>query len=197
MLTYESNIGEVSARLSSELKSFEAGGANSDILLRAVAVSALSEIKVRVHRDGTNSKGTPIGTYSNSYLARRQKAPYNRTGDSKVIFSLTRNMENDLTVTAGDNGSYDIGFNNPDNAKKADWLQNGTKATTVKAHRRDISKRTKKGAIRKGESERIVNVKSHSRKGFKGFGKVYNLTEQERTLLLTKANEIINQLFNK
>lgn len=197
MLTYQSNIGEVTARLSSNLEAFKPGGPNSDIVLRAVAVSALSQMKVRIHRDGINSKGTPIGTYSNSYLARRQKKPFNRTGDSKVIFSLTRNMENDLTVTAADNGSYDIGFNNPDNAKKADWIQNGTKATTVKAHRRDISKRTKKGTIRKGESERIVNVKSHSRKGFKGFGKVYNLTEGERALLLSKANEIINQLFGK
>ena len=45
------------------------------------------------------------------------------------------------------------------------------KATTVKAHKRDISKRTKRGTIRKGQSERIVNVSAHSRKGWKGYGK--------------------------
>ena len=42
------------------------------------------------------------------------------------------------------------------------------KATTVKAHKRDISKRTKRGTIRNGQSERIVNVSAHSRKGWKG-----------------------------
>ena len=109
--------------------------------------------------------------------------------------SLTRNMENDFQVIATDTG-YGLGFNNPDNVKKADWLQNGTKATTVKAHKRDISKRTKRGTIRKGQSERIVNASAHSRKGWKGYGKVYGLTREERNTLKAAADKIIDELFN-
>jgi hypothetical protein len=70
------------------------------------------------------------------------------------------------------------------------------KATTVKEHKRDISKRTKRGTIRKGQSERIVTVSAHSRKAWKGYGKVYGLTREERSALKNAADKIIDELFN-
>jgi hypothetical protein len=47
---------------------------------------------------------------------------YNRTSDTKVILSLTRQMENDLNVVASGNG-YGIGYLNPENYKKAIWCE--------------------------------------------------------------------------
>jgi hypothetical protein len=194
MLTYSSNIADVAGSLLKQVKGFESGGPNNDKVLRAIADSALSLVRPRIHQQGKRADGQPIGTYSNSYLKYRVKKK-NRENDSKVVLSLTRNMENDFQVIATDTG-YGLGFNNPDNVKKADWLQNGTKATTVKAYKRDISKRTKRGTIRKGQAERIVNVSAHSRKGWKGYGKVYGLTREERNTLKAAADKIIDELFN-
>lgn len=194
MLTYSSNIQEVFGGIISKLSGFQAGGPNNDKVMRAIADSALSLVRPRIHQQGKRADGQPIGQYSNAYLKYRVKKK-NRENDGKVVLSLTRNLENDTQVVATETG-YGIGFNNPENVKKADWLQNGTKATTVKAHKRDISKRTKRGTIRKGQSERIVNVSAHSRKGWKGYGKVYGLTREERTVLKNTADQIIDELFN-
>ncbi len=194
MLTYSSNIADIAGTLLKQIKGLETGGPNNDKVLRAIADSALSLVRPRIHQQGKRADGQPIGTYSNSYLNYRVKKK-NRENDGKVVLSLTRNMENDFQVIPTDTG-YGLGFNNPDNAKKADWLQNGTKATTVKAYKRDISKRTKRGTIRKGQAERIVNVSAHSRKGWKGYGKVYGLTREERNTLKAAADKIIDELFN-
>ena len=194
MLTYSSNIQEVFGGIISKLSGFEAGGPENDKVMRGIATAALGLIKNRIHTQGKRADGQPIGQYSNAYLKYRVKKK-NRENDGKVVLSLTRNLENDTQVVATETG-YGIGFNNPENVKKADWLQNGTKATTVKAYKRDISKRTKRGTIRKGQAERIVNVSAHSRKGWKGYGKVYGLTREERTVLKNTADQIIDELFN-
>jgi hypothetical protein len=47
---------------------------------------------------------------------------YNRSSDTKVILSLTRQMENDLAVVATGTG-YGIGYLNPDNLKKARYCE--------------------------------------------------------------------------
>lgn len=52
---------------------------------------------------------------------------YNRTADTKVIISLTRQMENDLAVCENapikTSTGYGIGYLNPDNRKKADYVE--------------------------------------------------------------------------
>lgn len=194
MLTYSSNIADVAGSLLKQVKGLEVGGPENDKVMRGMATAAQSLVRKRIHVEGKRADGQAIGTYSNSYLNYRVKKK-NRENDGKVVLSLTRNMENDFQVIPTDTG-YGLGFNNPDNVKKADWLQNGTKATTVKAYKRDISKRTKRGIIRKGQSERIVNVSAHSRKGWKGYGKVYGLTREERNTLKAAADKIIDELFN-
>lgn len=60
---------------------------------------------------GTHTKG------GNKGAARPQ---HHRSGDTKVILSLTRQMENDYAVVAGEVG-WGIGFNNSHNADKARW----------------------------------------------------------------------------
>jgi len=47
---------------------------------------------------------------------------YNRTNDTKVVASLTRQMENDFSVIPTDAG-YGLGYKNPDNRKKADYVE--------------------------------------------------------------------------
>ena len=193
MLTYSSNIQEVFGGIISKLSGFQAGGPENDKVMRGIATAALGLLKNRIHTQGKRADGQLIGQYSNAYLKYRVKKK-NRENDSKVVLSLNRNLENDTQVVATETG-YGIGFNNPENVKKADWLQNGTKATTVKAHKRDISKRTKRGTLRKGQSQRIVTVSAHSRKAWKGYGKVYGLTNEERDAIANKADQIIEEIF--
>lgn len=47
---------------------------------------------------------------------------YNRSNDTKIIVSLTRQLENDWNVIATDDG-YGIGFLNPHNFDKARWVE--------------------------------------------------------------------------
>lgn len=52
----------------------------------------------------------------------QNRQTYNRTADTKVILSLTSQMEKDMSVIATGNG-YGIGYLNPDNLKKARWCE--------------------------------------------------------------------------
>lgn len=47
---------------------------------------------------------------------------YNRSNDTKVVISLTRQLENDWSVIGTAKG-YGIGFNNPFNKDKAGWVE--------------------------------------------------------------------------
>jgi len=67
------------------------------------------------------------GSYStNKYTKGKNKGQvrpqYNRTNDTKVVFSLTGQMENDYKVIAISNTEYGLGFDNPDDADKSVWL---------------------------------------------------------------------------
>jgi hypothetical protein len=98
-----------------------------DKVLRAVVTGIFPVVKVRVHKEGKGSDGSPIGTYTPEYMkVRTGKWKYkgrnlNRTGDNKVIISLTRQMENDMTAVIQSN-LYAIGYKNNINRKKVDWV---------------------------------------------------------------------------
>lgn len=70
---------------------------------------------------GLNTKvfGTVVEDSPKVGLARPR---YNRTDDTKVILSLTRQMENDTSVIDTPEG-YGIGYLNPLNQKKALWCE--------------------------------------------------------------------------
>lgn len=89
-------------------------------LLRPVAIEVLPMMTERIHRKGQASDGSQIGTYSNSYLKQREKN--NRGKDTKVIVSLTRQLENNWSVLETTNG-YGIGFTNPFNKEKLGWVE--------------------------------------------------------------------------
>jgi len=109
----------------------------TDNMLREIASDLKGEIKKRVHVRGEASDGSKIGVYSDGYMNVRtgnfksknivrgknkggKRPAYNRKADRKVILSLTRQMENDLSVIKTTNG-YGIGFNNSHNYNKAIW----------------------------------------------------------------------------
>lgn len=62
------------------------------------------------------------GVHSKGANAGANRPVYNRTSDTKVIWSLTRQMENDLTVVAVGR-AYGIGYLNPFNRQKVTWLE--------------------------------------------------------------------------
>lgn len=69
---------------------------------------------------GFQKSGKQTGSFSKGVNAGKKRVYYNRGTDRKVILSMTRQMENDMSVVAIGDG-YGIGFSNPDNFKKATW----------------------------------------------------------------------------
>jgi hypothetical protein len=187
MIKLTVNVGKITNKLLPAFKqAVSPNGFFKDKLVRSVAISIGGDIKVRVHQDGIKSDGTPIGTYENPYLKLRQEK-YNRTDGTKMIFSLTRQMENDFAIVSTDPiktaSGYGLGFKNQLNADKADWLQNGQKASTVKEYER----RTKNGKAK---------VKSHSRKSVAGKGQVYKPTTAEIEKISVLANAYAKQFID-
>lgn len=118
MVTIRANIGEVTGNIAERLKVL----LNKDYLLRPVALGLIDKMTYRIHNQGKATDEGLIGNYSNNYLKQRQRKPFNRTADAKIIVSLTRQLENDWSVIATDKG-YGIGFKNPFNLQKARWVE--------------------------------------------------------------------------
>jgi hypothetical protein len=76
----------------------------------------------RVSRGKNEGKLKDAGVYVRGAKKGTPRPKYNRTGDTKVILSLTRQMENDLVVIPINNG-YAVRFNNPLNFQKAGWAE--------------------------------------------------------------------------
>ena len=114
----KTNIGQVTGAIAERLKVLR----DKEYLLRPVAFGLIDLMTKRIHIDGKASDGGQIGDYNNNYLKQRQRKPYNRTGDKKIIVSLTRKLENDCSVIATDK-VYGIGFKNSFNLQKARWVE--------------------------------------------------------------------------
>jgi hypothetical protein len=123
-MTIKSNIKVISGRIKQQLEQLK----NKEYLLRPVAIEVIPLMTERIHQNGQASDGGQIGTYSNSYLRLRQ-AKYKRDSNTTVIVSLTRQLENNWSVIATQNG-YGIGFTNPFNLQKARWVE-GNKGKTI------------------------------------------------------------------
>ena len=180
MITISSNLGTVFGSLTAKMRTI-ATGDNKDKMLRTMATTIVAEQKYRVHKLGKKTDGGQIGTYRNPYLRLRQKK-YNRTADTNMIFSLTRQMENDYGIVSSDavNG-YGVGFKNDFNADKAKWLQDGTVDYVQKEHFRTV----------KGKR---IKVKAHNVKGHRGFGRVYDPSTTEIQMLKDVAQDFIDSL---
>lgn len=90
-----------------------------DYMRPAVLVLA-GQVRHRIHVEGQRPDGGQIGTYQNSYMRARERN--NRTDSRKMIYSLTRQMEQDF-VPVADGDTFGLGFNNEWNYQKASWLE--------------------------------------------------------------------------
>ncbi len=120
--------------------------------IKTGAFDALSQMTERIHEKGEAADGSGIGTYTNNYLKLRQKKPYNRTADSKIIVSLTRRLENDWGVIQTDKGNWAIAFLNRQKGTKTD-ITSGEKMQYV-----EDSSGKKIAALSKPETEQLVKT---------------------------------------
>ena len=160
-------------------KVLTAGQAES--LVREIAVSMYTETFRRIHNDGKKADGSPIGTYSNSYLEWRRNNGYPSSPAVKLF--LTGQMQQDYKVVPLSKTEYGLGYDNKFNADKADWAENGTTSASVKAHKR----RTKSGET--------VDVSAHTRRGREGYGKIFALTPDEMDDVRAIVTAYIQRIF--
>lgn len=177
-ISINTNIAEVTGRIRDRLNKLK----DKEYVLRPVCFDLIDLMKLRIHDQGKKSDGSAIGTYSNAYLKFRQ-TKHQRSADRKVIISLTRQLENDWSVIATQNG-YGIGFKNPFNLEKARWAESGHDPSSVKAHKRIV--KTKDGT-------KTINVSGHQRKGWKGYGAIFSLTKDENKYASDLINELVNE----
>lgn len=137
MISITTNIVQVSAKLAKRIAAV-ASQPVMDALSREIAFHTVGQMRTRIHEKGQDSSGAPIGTYSPQYMRVRQdelpakfvkgirkgktRPKYNRTGDPKVILSLTRQMENDMSAgPIKTTDGYGIGFKDSHNYDKSQW----------------------------------------------------------------------------
>lgn len=169
MITISSNIGAVASSLTAKLKEFRAQ--IKDKVLLTVATDMNAKVKVRIHQEGKNAGDSEIGTYSSAYLKYREKKPFNRTGDTKIIFSLTRKMENEFVVIPTDKG-YGLG-----------WLDASAR-TEPKAE----TKRKKESKPKKPLTNFEISQYLEER-----FGDVWKLTQKEQSEIKPIADMAVKE----
>ncbi|WP_346236758.1 hypothetical protein ABDK00_014020 [Niabella insulamsoli] len=111
--------------------------ANSDRVIRG-------KNKGKVKNAGYFTKGQNATYDVKTQKANLARPNYRRGSDTKVILSLTSQMENDMSVMATSDG-YGIGYNNPFNLKKALWNEERYKKKIL-------------SALSQGEVELVITV---------------------------------------
>ena len=82
----------------------------------------------QTYRSGKRKGETkPTGVFTRGKNKGQKRPSYNRTDSTKVVFSLTRQMENDFSLKETKEpirtvNGYGVGFKNPINTKKYQWL---------------------------------------------------------------------------
>lgn len=153
-----SNADEVIQLISARLEDI-----NIKELTALQASTIMAEMRKRIHVEGKDSNDAQIGTYTPAYMKVRtglykdakpakkgvksagkatkgankggERVKYQRGSDTKVILSLTRQMESDMVIVPFENGCG-IGYNNQTNFKKSQYNE--------KTYRKNIFNLTKK-----------------------------------------------------
>jgi hypothetical protein len=159
--------------------------AEADTLLRTVSFGVFALMKRRIHTQGKKSDGNSIGTYSSGYLEWRLKNNYAAQGSTVKLF-LTGQMQNDFSVGKLNDNNYGIGFQNKFNYDKSVNAEDGQEPHTVKPHTRKIKKPTKDG-------KSVVDVKSYINKGWEGYGRIYDLTNEEKEAVSNIVKDFIEK----
>lgn len=152
MVTITTNIGEVTAELQAKLKALSnpeliprtLAFDTIDLMTRRIHEEGKATDEGQIGTYSSNYMRLRTGAYKNAeksnagFFTKGAKATsdvktrklnsarpsYNRTNDTKIIVSLTRQLENDWSVIATDNG-YGVGFKNSFNLQKARWVEEG------------------------------------------------------------------------
>lgn len=124
MVTVTTDLKEKLKELSDKLKK----AFDPATIERAMAVGLLPVMHERIHVQGKAADGSQIGTYNTDYLKRRVKY-YHRDSDSKVILSLTRQMENEFVADTTADEHWAIGWLNQLDENKARWNEERFKKT--------------------------------------------------------------------
>lgn len=96
------------------------------------ATTLMAVMRDRIHVQGRDSNGAPIGVYTPRYIKyTRNSAKYKRGTDSKVILSLSRQMEDSYIPVELDNGTG-IGFSTHEDFLKAGWCEDTYKKPIFK-----------------------------------------------------------------
>ena len=170
MITVSSNIGAVAASLTARLKEFQ--GAIKKVL-RTVATDELARVRVRIHQEGKNADDAQIGEYSSAYLKYRQKKPFNNTASSKVIFSLTRKMQNEFVVLPTERG-YGLG-----------WLAQPRTEPNAESEKKNKKKQSKpKKPLTNFEISQFLEER---------FGSVWSLTDGEKAAIKPVADRAVRE----
>lgn len=115
-MTYSNNLPDVLNTVNFKLSKLQ-----SDQLARTQAVSLMAVMKDRIHVQGKDSNGSPIGKYTPAYI-KYARAKAGRGMDNRVILSLTRQMESGYQIEAIENG-YAICFRTKEDMQKAKWCE--------------------------------------------------------------------------
>lgn len=92
----------------------------SDRVIRIALSTTLAAQKSRIFEKGLKTSGAKIGKYSKKYGEYKRKLGRN---PGFINFRLTDAMMNDYQIIATKKDEYGLGFRDPFNADKADWLQ--------------------------------------------------------------------------
>jgi len=77
----------------------------------------------KISRGTKEGQNKDAGIYTRGEKKGTQRTRFNRTNDTRVVISLTRQMENDLVVVSTSKG-YGLGYNNKENALKVGYVEN-------------------------------------------------------------------------
>lgn len=143
MIAYNSNGKQVMDAIKMDIQK-KLSIEESDKLLRIIASTLTGVMRDRVHVQGKDSNEQQIGAYTPEYMKVRTgnfqsskivrgvnkgqaRKKYNRTADTKVILSLTRQMENDMSICERNPikipYGYAIGYQNDFNYDKLLWCE--------------------------------------------------------------------------
>ena len=114
MIQFNSNGNQVFDAIKADIEK-KISRDETDRLLRTIASTLTALMRNRVHVQGKDANDAQIGTYSPEYMKVRtdnfksqkivrgkkkgqDRKKYKRTADTKVVLSLSRNMENDMAI---------------------------------------------------------------------------------------------------
>lgn len=90
-------------------------------IARLQASTLMAKMRRRIHTDGLDAEGQPIGTYSPGYV-KYKRAKAGRREGNKVVLSLTRTMENAMVDVPLEDGAG-IGYATAEQLQKSKWCE--------------------------------------------------------------------------